>query len=201
MSGTDTGHLKGCSFGRTSRCNCTYLAQWDRTPEFTAATFTRSPELQELHDAAALFKHPGTLVPRKPLPTEEDIIAEIDALHSELTDGDAAEVSAHGSRDRCEFHPYAWHYPDKTSCEEFNERLLGGAGFTELDEHPDAMVQLAGKIATRLVGDARQETGDERLRTKYWYKEYQDLHRRYGWLLGFALAGWALGLARGIWGF
>lgn len=36
---TDTGHRNGCSFGRTARCNCTYLAQWDRTPEYTAPTF------------------------------------------------------------------------------------------------------------------------------------------------------------------
>jgi hypothetical protein len=42
---------------------------------------------------------------------------------------------------------------------------------------------------------------DEQLRTKFWYKEYTDLNRRFGWLLGFALAGWALSLARGIWGF
>ena len=32
-------HRKGCSFGRTARCNCTYLAQWDKTPEYTAPTF------------------------------------------------------------------------------------------------------------------------------------------------------------------
>lgn len=36
---TDTGHRPGCSFGRTARCNCTYLAQWDRTPEYTAPAF------------------------------------------------------------------------------------------------------------------------------------------------------------------
>lgn len=34
-----TGHRDGCSFGRTARCNCTYLAQWDRAPEYTAPTF------------------------------------------------------------------------------------------------------------------------------------------------------------------
>jgi hypothetical protein len=33
MSDIDTGHRPGCSFGRTARCNCTYLAQWGPVPQ------------------------------------------------------------------------------------------------------------------------------------------------------------------------
>lgn len=44
---TDIGHRKGCSFGRTARCNCTYLAQWDKAPEYTAPTFRAEPPVTE----------------------------------------------------------------------------------------------------------------------------------------------------------
>lgn len=41
------GHTPGCANARTGKCLCTYLAQWDSKP---AVEFTRSPELQELHE-------------------------------------------------------------------------------------------------------------------------------------------------------
>jgi hypothetical protein len=41
---TDTGHRKGCAFGRTARCTCTYLAQWDKHPEYTAPAFSGGPD-------------------------------------------------------------------------------------------------------------------------------------------------------------
>jgi hypothetical protein len=78
---------------------------------------------------------------------------------------------------------------------------MNSNGFSELHEHPDAFVKIALKMQRDQLAAARQETSDEKLRAKYWHKEYTDLNRRFGWLLGFALAGWALSLARGIWGF
>lgn len=51
---TDTGHLPGCSFGRTARCNCIYLKQWQEDSqrqdeiERDTISFHRSPELQKL---------------------------------------------------------------------------------------------------------------------------------------------------------
>lgn len=46
----------------------------------------------------APFKHPGTLgkLSHKPLATEEDILAEIDAMRADLTMEDAAAISAAG---------------------------------------------------------------------------------------------------------
>jgi hypothetical protein len=40
----DTGHRKGCAFGRTARCTCTYLAQWDKHPDYTAPAFSGGPD-------------------------------------------------------------------------------------------------------------------------------------------------------------
>jgi hypothetical protein len=39
VSAVDTGHRSGCAFGRTARCTCTYLAQWDKRPAYTAPAF------------------------------------------------------------------------------------------------------------------------------------------------------------------
>jgi hypothetical protein len=45
----DTGHRKGCAFGRTARCTCTYLAQWDKHPDYTAPAFSGGPDKPALH--------------------------------------------------------------------------------------------------------------------------------------------------------
>jgi hypothetical protein len=37
-----TVHRKGCSFARSARCTCAYLAQWDRSPAYTAPSFAAS---------------------------------------------------------------------------------------------------------------------------------------------------------------
>jgi hypothetical protein len=42
--GPDTGHRPGCAFGRTARCTCTYLAQWDKHPAYTAPAFSGGPD-------------------------------------------------------------------------------------------------------------------------------------------------------------
>lgn len=39
----DTGHRTGCAFGRTARCTCMYLMQWDKHPEYTAPTMRKDP--------------------------------------------------------------------------------------------------------------------------------------------------------------
>jgi hypothetical protein len=49
--------------------------------------------------------------------------------------------------------------------------------------------------------DLARELSDEKLRTKYWHKEYKDLGRRFIGMSVIALAGWGFSLARGIWGF
>jgi hypothetical protein len=44
VSAVDTGHRSGCAFGRTARCTCTYLAQWDKAPAYTAPAFSGGPD-------------------------------------------------------------------------------------------------------------------------------------------------------------
>ncbi|HCB59078.1 MAG TPA: hypothetical protein DEP82_14480 [Arthrobacter bacterium] len=34
-----SAHRQGCSFARSARCTCAYLAQWDRSPAYTAPAF------------------------------------------------------------------------------------------------------------------------------------------------------------------
>jgi hypothetical protein len=101
----DTGHRPGCAFGRTPRCTCTYLAQWDTTPAPAAATFTRSPELQELHDNRLAGK--GTLQ----IPAADGSFIEFDlnASHPPMM---------------CVGHDrVGWHYTEAISCEEWEKEL------------------------------------------------------------------------------
>lgn len=107
---TDTGHRQGCAFGRTARCTCTYITQWDRTPDYTTPTF--SP--------------------------------------------------AFAARD--------------------------------IEGNP-----LAVTVTTTL--DYEQGFHNEQIRAKYWYDEYRAGRRSFHTMTALAITGWALSLARGIWGF
>lgn len=40
----DTGHVKGCAFGRTARCTCMYIKHWDKSPAYTAPAFAPTLE-------------------------------------------------------------------------------------------------------------------------------------------------------------
>lgn len=52
-----TTHRLGCGHARTGSCICAFLSQWDSKPALPLLdTGMDSPE-------AALFKHPGTLIP------------------------------------------------------------------------------------------------------------------------------------------
>lgn len=179
----NTGHRKGCAFGRTARCTCTYLKQWDRAPAYTAPTYK-----------LGVLSH-------KPLAASEDIMAELDQLRTEMTMADAVEISRRGTRARCTAHPYSWHFTASMTCAQFEEQLLGAEGFSALADHPVEIVRLAAKTSNRLVRAAQLETSAEKLRTKYWHREYLDVRRQHFIMFSLAIAGWSFSIARGVWGF
>lgn len=189
MSTIDTGHRDGCAFGRTARCTCTYLTQWDRRPEYTAPafsggpdkpapTFTRSPELQQLHDAALRNSvRPGTLV------IPDEMWGDFDFSH--VAPGTPEVISASEYRrrkgpERCE-HDNGWHWPALVSCKDWDANTL-----TQPDPEPTS----AETYQSRLRAEAHTQAENAR----HWRRGY--------WVMAVcAVTGWAFAVARGIWGF
>jgi hypothetical protein len=118
----DTGHVTGCAFGRTARCTCMYLLQWQRE-EYTAPTMRplgsrnkedvtvlpggwHVPESQAPEPITVQLTANGETSLRefRPLAVLEEerqgpgvsaeyLFAELEEMRTELTDTQAEEIS------------------------------------------------------------------------------------------------------------
>lgn len=167
----DPGHSAGCSNARTGKCICDYLAQWDSKPAPAGATFTRSPELQELHDTRLAGK--GTLQ----IPTADGGFTEFDLNEPATpksqeprmqlpvviaTGGDPAELAEKIVRQNPEY---------------FGHIDLDGIYQSSKD---------AGDTVPREVW--KQDLSDSELKVKYWHKECKAARRGFWIAVAFAAA-------------
>lgn len=193
------GHRSGCSHPRTGKCICAYLAQWDKHPGYTAPTFTRSPELQKLHDFTEQMSAEGRIISIDTLPGR---VSEWDGLFKDPGTLNPRGDATGNLDERCTKHEHSWHFvKDHLSCEEWDDYVLGADGFSEVTYHPDAMVRLTGLAADRRVRAAELRAGNAHTRTKHWREQARHWQKGYWFMAAAAVAGWGFAAARGVWGF
>jgi len=190
-------HLKGCAFGRTARCTCMYLMQWDENAPTRRPLGSRNKE--DITELPGGWRIPASQAPEpitvqltangetslrefRPLAELEEerqgpgvsaeyLFAELDQMRAELTDDQALEISRNLTADRCEMHPYSWHFtqgPHASSCAGHEELMAQTFGFSELWHHPKAMVRYAASVSNKLVKEAKAREDEARRLTKHW---------------------------------